>query len=57
MTVTVSTLAGSGTSGFKDGAAAEAQFNCPHAVAIAADGSVLVADLNNQRIRKIAPVA
>ena len=51
---TVSTLAGSGTKGFKDGAADEAQFSSPRGVAIAADGSVLVADSYNSRIRKIS---
>ena len=49
----VSTLAGSGCQGFKDGAAHEAQFNCPYGVAIGSDGCIVVADLNNHRIRRI----
>jgi len=51
----VSTLAGSGEEGFKDGPAAEAQFSMPSGVAIAKDGSVVVVDTCNARIRKISP--
>jgi DNA-binding beta-propeller fold protein YncE len=46
----VSTLAG-GEQGFKDGEGAEAQFNYPCGVAVAPDGTVLVADTFNNRIR------
>jgi sugar lactone lactonase YvrE len=51
----VATLAGSGASGWKDGAAVSAYFFAPRGVAIAADGTVYVADTNNQRIRRILP--
>jgi len=49
----VSTLAGSGTSGADDGAAASAQFNPPAGVALDSSGNVYVADNGNNRIRKI----
>ena len=50
----VATLAGAGGEGFADGPAATARFNRPCGVAVAADGAVLVADLGNHRIRRIA---
>jgi len=49
----VSTLAGSGTAGYRDGAAAEARFNSPTGVALDSSGNVYVADESNHRIRKI----
>ncbi|MCZ8512104.1 stalk domain-containing protein [Paenibacillus filicis] len=52
---TVSTLAGSGLLGSKDGAAKEATFHHPSAVAVAADGTVYVADTLNHMIRSISP--
>jgi sugar lactone lactonase YvrE len=51
---TVSTVAGSGASGWQDGPAASAQFSLPRGVAVAADGSIIVADTSNHRIRRIA---
>jgi len=51
----VSTLAGTGTPGWHDGPAAQAQFNGPLAVAVDAAGRVLVADSYNDRIRVITP--
>jgi sugar lactone lactonase YvrE len=51
----VSTLAGDGMAGYRDGKGAGAQFNGPLAVALAADGAVYVADTYNDRIRRIAP--
>lgn len=51
---TVSTLAGSGEIGFADGPGAQARFFNPMALAIAADGSLYVADHSTSRIRRIA---
>jgi DNA-binding beta-propeller fold protein YncE len=51
----VSTLAGSGSAGFADGAGRQAQFNGPMGVAVGADGRVYVADTWNDRIRVITP--
>ena len=51
----VTTLAGSGTAGFADGAASSAQFNYPFSVAVDSSGTVYVADGSNHRIRNITP--
>ena len=51
----VSTFAGDGTKGYKDGTNEEAQFNYPYGVALDSSGSVYVADKGNHRIRKITP--
>ena len=48
----VTTYAGS-TGGYADGSALGARFNSPRAVAVAANGDVLVADYSNARIRRI----
>ncbi|MBK9295812.1 MAG: S-layer homology domain-containing protein [Candidatus Microthrix sp.] len=50
----VTTLAGS-TAGFADGPGNTAQFNFPTGVAVAPNGTVYVADQENQRIRAINP--
>ena len=51
----VSTLAGDGTAGWRDGAAREAQFNGPVGVAADERGNVFVADTYNDRVRQITP--
>jgi len=53
----ISTVAGSGTKGFSgDGAAAtSASLNFPFGVAATADGGVLIADTNNNRVRRVSP--
>jgi hypothetical protein len=47
----VSTLAGDGRAGFRDGDAAHAEFMLPSAVATGDDGRVYIADAGAQRIR------
>jgi sugar lactone lactonase YvrE len=49
----VTTLAGGGAAGFRDGAAAEAQFDAPVGVAVGREGEVYVADTYNDRVRVI----
>lgn len=51
----VTTIAGNGILGMQDGAGSEARFYHPQDVAVAADGSLYVADTLNHSIRKIAP--
>jgi len=50
----VTTLAGSGVAGYADGAGTAAQFSYPQGVAVDSSGSVYVADVNNNRIRKLS---
>ncbi len=54
VTGVVSTVAGDGTKGSKDGSAAEAQFSNPIDVVVATDGSIYVTESGNHRIRKIS---
>ena len=49
---TVSTIAGSGTAGYKDGTGAAAQFNKPDGIAVSGT-TLYVADSDNRRIRAI----
>jgi len=49
----VSTLAGSGKSGFADGEGSTAQFDVPSDITIDAAGNLYVADSGNHRIRKV----
>lgn len=50
----VTTLAGDGAAGFRDGAGAEARFDAPVGVAVGRDGEVYVADTYNDRVRVIS---
>ncbi|HET9532495.1 MAG TPA: NHL repeat-containing protein [Blastocatellia bacterium] len=50
----VSTLAGSGAAGLKDGPAGEAEFDAPLGVTVDDEGNVLVADTYNDAIRRIS---
>jgi ABC-type branched-subunit amino acid transport system substrate-binding protein/sugar lactone lactonase YvrE len=52
---TVTTLAGDGEAGYRDGPAAQAQFDRPTGVALGVGGIVYVADSGNNRIRAISP--
>lgn len=49
----VSTMAGDGTPGYRDGRGREARFNGPIGIAVDAAGRVIVADTYNDRIRAI----
>ena len=51
----VTTLAGSGLSGFADGTGAAARFNRPQGLAVGANGNIYVADTGNHAIRVITP--
>ena len=53
-TYLVSTLAGTGTQGYSDGAGSNAMFAYPSAVAVDTSGNVLVADTSNDLLRKIS---
>lgn len=50
----VTTLAGNGQAGDRDGDSTSAQLNAPLAVAVDADGNVYVADTYNDKIRRIS---
>ena len=53
---TMTTAAGSGAFGNFDAASArDAQFDTPAGVAVAPDGSLYIADMNNNRVRRLAP--
>jgi sugar lactone lactonase YvrE len=53
LTISVSTFAGSGQSGYADGNSTAAKFNNPTAATLDASGNIYVVDGLNQRIRKI----
>jgi sugar lactone lactonase YvrE len=51
----VTTIAGGGLAGYRDGAADQALFNGPIGVAVDRSGRVIVADTYNDRIRALSP--
>ena len=53
----ISTISGNGTAGYSGdgGAATAAEINNPYAVAIDGSGNVIIADYQNNRIRKVTP--
>lgn len=51
----LSTVAGTGQSGWRDGHASQALFNSPTGLVLRKDGVVFVADTGNHRIRRIDP--
>jgi hypothetical protein len=51
----VTTVAGDNKAGCADGQGSAALFNGPNAVAVAEDGRVFVADVNNYRVRVVTP--
>ena len=51
----VTTLSGSGATGFADGPATTAKFALPTSIALMPNGSIVVADFDNNRIRMVAP--
>jgi serine/threonine protein kinase, bacterial len=51
----VTTVAGNGVPGFKDGPGSAAEFNFPRGITIDPQGNLFVADGSNFRIRKITP--
>lgn len=52
----VTTIAGSGTSGYADGLGTAAIFKSPHGIAVDPLGNLYVTDITGLRIRKITPV-
>ena len=54
---TITTIAGNGVAGFAGdgGPAVSAQLNLPYGLAVDGSGAVFVADLGNNRVRRIAP--
>ncbi len=54
----IETVAGTGDSGFSGdgGPATAARLNRPHSVAVAADGTILICDIGNQRVRAVDPI-
>ena len=51
----VTTIAGGGRPGFADGAATNALFDTPCGLVILTDGTLIVADTGNDKLRKISP--
>ncbi len=53
----ITMLAGFGQPFYADGSGSNVGFNYPAGVTVDANGNVFVADTDNQRIRKLTPVA
>ena len=51
----VSTLAGTGMAGYRDGSAPDAQFNNPDGVVVDGEGDLYIADNGNHVIRRLSP--
>ncbi len=49
----MSTVAGNGQQGYADGEGAFVRFNCPAAVVVDKEGTVMVADMDNNRLRRL----
>jgi hypothetical protein len=49
----VSTVAGNGQKGYADGEGAAARFNCPYAVVVDKEGTIIVADTDNNRLCRL----
>ncbi|GGF24828.1 IPT/TIG domain-containing protein [Echinicola rosea] len=49
----VTTVAGDGSQGTRDGQAANAQFNNPYGISVGNDGELIIADLSNHKVRLI----
>ena len=47
------TITGNGVQGFADGAGADARFNYPYGIVVDGEGTIVVADTDNHRLRKI----
>lgn len=52
-TSTVTPLAGNGCAGYADGQGTAARFSMPYGIAVLPDGSLVVADYGNQRLRTV----
>jgi N-acetylneuraminic acid mutarotase len=54
----ITTVAGNGTGGYSgdNGPATSAELNSPYGVTLDAAGNLYIADLGNQRIRKVSPI-
>lgn len=52
----VTTLAGMGQAGSRDGSAGQAQFHAPQDLWVTADGSILVVDQSTTQLRRILPI-
>jgi sugar lactone lactonase YvrE len=51
----VTTVAGSAEPGYRDGPASNSQFDTPCGIVIKADGTLIVADTGNDKLRQISP--